>query len=192
MTDRPEDAGHPDDDGRPQPADDHEEPAEQAGSRFYHWLGRVELRFAQLCIVAMTVLVLTSAVARTIGSPMNWTVDLATFTFAWAVFVGADVTWRRNRMVSIGAVVERLPVRVQAAVAALNTVLIGLFLIAVVITGYTLAIDAADRSFDGIPALSYTWVTIAVPVGCALMLYTTAHKLADQLRTLRHGGEGRS
>src|SRR5699024_6304063 len=76
--------------GMTQPQDEGDDHShESAGGRrggLFHLLGRVELRFAQLCVVMMTVLVLTSAVARTVGTPMNWTVDLATFTFAWAVF----------------------------------------------------------------------------------------------------------
>ncbi|MFC7404139.1 TRAP transporter small permease [Georgenia alba] len=156
-----------------------------SGRGFYHLLGRVELRFAQVCVVLMTVLVLLSAVARTAGQPMNWTVDLATFTFAWAVFVGADVTWRRGRMVSIDLLVDRVPPTLRNWVRLANYVLIAVFLVALVVTGVVLAGDAADRSFDGLPAISYTWVTIAVPVGSLLMLYTTARKIRDHVAAMR-------
>lgn len=169
----PDDSAHDNAGGRP-------------GGLFYA-LGKVELRFAQLCVVIMTVLVLTSAVARTVGTPMNWTVDLATFTFAWAVFIGADVAWRRGRMVSIDIVVDLLPTAVRRWVQLVSTVLVGVLLAVLVVTGTVLAKDASDRSFDGVPWLSYTWVTIAVPVGCLLMLVTTVRMLRDQVRLLRAG-----
>ncbi|GAA4428842.1 TRAP transporter small permease [Georgenia halophila] len=173
-------------------SDDREDPANDAalpGSGFFLLLGRVELRFAQLCVVLMTALVLTSALARTFGEPMNWTVDLATFTFAWAVFVGADVAWRRDRMVSIDVLVDRLPDGPRAWVRLLSYVIIAVFLVVLAYTGTRLADDASDRSFDGVPWLSYTWVTIAVPIGALLMLYTTVHKIRGEIRARRDGGE---
>jgi TRAP-type C4-dicarboxylate transport system permease small subunit len=154
-----------------------DEAAPEEGTGFFRALGLVELRFAQVCIVLMTLLVLTSAIARTAGEPLSWTVDLATFTFAWAVFVGADVAWRRDRMVSIDLLVDRFPERVQGVVRLLNYALIAAFLVALVVTGLRLSYTAYDRSFSGLPWLSYTWVTIAVPVGSLLMLYTTAYKI---------------
>lgn len=165
---------------------------ESAGGRpggLFYLLGRIELRFAQISVVIMTVLVLTSAIARTVGTPMNWTVDLATFTFAWTVFIGADVAWRRDRMVSIDILVDRLPAVPRELVRLVCTLLIAALLVALVVTGTILASDASDRSFDGVPWLSYTWVTLAVPVGSLLMLFTTLHKLRDQVQLLRRGGK---
>jgi TRAP-type C4-dicarboxylate transport system permease small subunit len=158
-----------------------------ADGGFFGLLGRMELRFAQACVALMTLLVLASAVTRTAGRPVSWTVDLATFTFAWAVFVGADVAWRRDRMVSIDLLVDRFPERLRAWVQLANLLLVAVFLVAMVVTGVMLAQTAADRSFSGLPGLSYTWVTAAVPVGCLLMLYTTAHKIRRTVAEARGG-----
>ncbi|GAB4363910.1 MAG: hypothetical protein Kow00114_20240 [Kiloniellaceae bacterium] len=38
------------------------------------------------------------------------------------------------------------------------------------------------RSFQGIPGVSYSWVTMSIVVGCALLLVTTLLKLRDALR----------
>src|ERR687896_818455 len=109
---------------------------------FFGLIGRMELRFAQACVALMTLLVLTSAVSRTAGRPLSWTVDLATFTFAWAVFVGADVAWRRDRMVSIDLLVDRFPERMQSVVRLLNYALTAVFLVALVVTGLRLSYTA--------------------------------------------------
>ncbi|WP_129787596.1 TRAP transporter small permease [Promicromonospora panici] len=158
-------------------------------TRLYEALGRVELGFAQACVVLMTLLVLVSATARTAGSPLSWTVDLATFLFAWAVFVGADVAWRRDRMVTIDLLVVRLPARPRTGVRLLNDVVIAVFLVAMVVTGTQLAGDAADRSFSGLPWLSYTWVTLSMPVGCLLMLATTLRRIRGDVAALRTPAE---
>lgn len=156
-----------------------------AGRGFFEWLGRVELRLAQLAIVLMTLLVLISAGARTAGKPVGEAIDAATFFFAWACFIGADVALRNDKMVSIDLLVDRLSERARAWVQLGNGLLMSVFLIAMVITGTWLAITTGDRSFTGIAWLSYTWVTLAVPVGCLLMLYTMTHKIRAQIRGLR-------
>jgi TRAP-type transport system small permease protein len=38
------------------------------------------------------------------------------------------------------------------------------------------------RSFQGIPEVSYSWVTMSLPVGAALLLVTTALKIRDEFR----------
>lgn len=159
--------------------------AAPAGSGFYHRLGQIELRFAQVAVVAMTLLVLASAVSRTVGRPQSWTVELATFSFAWAVFVGADVALRRGYMVTIDLLVERLGERTRAWLDVVNSVLIIAFLLVLIGFGGWLSYTTYQRSFNGLPWLSYTWVTISVPVGCVLMGYTMARKLRDQVHTLR-------
>jgi TRAP-type C4-dicarboxylate transport system permease small subunit len=155
------------------------------GTGFFNLLGQVELRFAQVCVVIMTLLVLTSAVARTAGNPVSWTVDLATFSFAWAVFVGADVALRRDKLVSIDLLVDRFSERARAWVQLGNSLIIVVFLIALVVLGFRLSYTTSERSFSGLPWLSYTWVTISVPVGAMLMLYTMSHKMRDLVRYLK-------
>jgi TRAP-type transport system small permease protein len=46
------------------------------------------------------------------------------------------------------------------------------------------------RSFQGIPAISYSWVTMSLPVGAMLLLITTALKVRADWRG--EGAEGRA
>jgi TRAP-type C4-dicarboxylate transport system permease small subunit len=41
------------------------------------------------------------------------------------------------------------------------------------------------RPFQGIPGFSYTWVTISVPIGCALMLLSVIRKIQLFLKAIR-------
>lgn len=168
--------------GGPEAPEDGAAPA--AGRGFFHRLGRVELRFVQLCVVLMTLLVLTSAVSRTVGRPVSWAVDLATFSFAWAVFVGADLALRNGKMVSIDLLIDRFPERVRTWVQLANSVMVVVFLIAMVVLGSMLSSSTYERTFSGLPWLSYTWVTVSVPLGCLLMLYTMTHRIRELVREL--------
>lgn len=163
----------------------HAEEEAPAGRGIYHVVGQVELRLAQVAVVLMTLLVLFSAGSRTAGRPVSWAVDAATFFFAWAAFVGADVALRRDKMVSIDLVVDRLPARGRQWVRLGNSFLMSAFLLVMVVTGIWLSITTRDRSFSGLAWLSYTWVTLSVPVGSLMMLYTMTHKIRAQVRGLR-------
>jgi TRAP-type C4-dicarboxylate transport system permease small subunit len=53
--------------------------------------------------------------------------------------------------------------------------------------GVKLSIITRLRTFQGIPGLSYTWVTLSVPVGCALMLVSAVRRLRGLFQAARHG-----
>ena len=53
-----------------------------------------------------------------------------------------------------------------------------------------LAWTSRVRSFQGIPEISYSWVTMSLPVGAALLLITTLLKVRDEMLGTRHAGRG--
>lgn len=148
---------------------------------FYAGLLRVEARVAAALLVLMVLLIFLGSVARVAGSPLNWTTDAATCFFAWACFLCADVAWRRGAMMSIDLVVARLPGAARMVLRLANYLIIGLFLAYVVVMGLWLTWISRARSFQGIPEVSYSWVTLSMPVGALLLLITTLLKARDEL-----------
>jgi TRAP-type C4-dicarboxylate transport system permease small subunit len=147
--------------------------------KLYNWIGKVEVSIAKYCLLVMTLLVFVSAMSRKFGHPMSWTVDISTFLFAWAVFLGGDAALRKDRLVSIDLLVKKFPPRLQWAIACINNIIMSIFLVFMVVYGIRLSITTYHRSFSGLPWLSYTWVTIAVPLGCLLMLITILLKTKE-------------
>jgi TRAP-type C4-dicarboxylate transport system permease small subunit len=145
-------------------------------------LWRLEAVTAAAFLILMVVLIFAGGVARMLGHPLNWTGDAATAFFAWACFLCADVAWRGNGLMSIELVTERLPPRLQKACGYLSYAIIVAFLVYVVIAGLWLTWISRGRSFQGIPAVSYSWVTVSMPVGALLLLITAALKIRDQVR----------
>lgn len=150
--------------------------------RLYTRFLQLEAILAGFCLVAMTGMVLTGGVARMLKNPLNWTIDLATACFAWAVFLCADIAWRNSQLMSMELFTERLPRKVQSALNYINFALISAFLAYGIWYGTTLAWASRARSFNGIPWISYSWVTMSITVGCALMLLTTILKVRDAMR----------
>ncbi|MGE0502117.1 MAG: TRAP transporter small permease [Rhizobiaceae bacterium] len=144
-------------------------------------LGAVEAIVAGLFLIAMVILIFAGGLARLAAHPLNWTIDFATCLFAWACFLCADLAWRRDGLMSIELVTERLPERWRRLCLYANYLMISAFLAYVIAAGIWLSWVSRARSFQGIPEISYSWVTMSLPVGGALLLFTTLLKIADRI-----------
>lgn len=142
-------------------------------------LGRVEAVVAGTFLILMVVLIFTGGVARLMSMPLNWTIDLATCLFAWACFLAADIAWRRGGLMSIDLVIGNLGEVGRRWLMTVNLLLITGFLGYLIWYGVKLSWISRARSFQGIPDVSYAWVTMSLPVGAAFLLLTTLVKLHD-------------
>jgi TRAP-type C4-dicarboxylate transport system permease small subunit len=150
--------------------------------RLYRTLLKLEAILAALFLMLMVGLIFLGGVARMMHMPLNWTIDLATCFFAWACFLCADIAWRSDTLMSIDIMSSRVPPPMQKALTYCNYLIISGFLIYLIYTGVILAYVSSARSFQGIPGVSYSWVTMSLPVGSALLLITTLLKLREAMR----------
>ncbi len=157
---------------------------------FHRRLGRVEAVVAAVFLLVMVGLIFFGGLARLAARPQNWTIDFATCLFAWACFLCADIAWRRDGLMSIEIVTERLSERTQRALRYLNYALIAAFLCYIVYAGVWVSWVSRARSFQGIPWISYSWISMSLPVGAALLLLTTAVKVADDIEADRAAAAG--
>jgi TRAP-type C4-dicarboxylate transport system permease small subunit len=158
-------------------------------SKFNELLSRAEMTVAKYALFALSALIFGAAVARTLRYPIAWAMDAATFLFAWCVFLGGDIAIRRDRLFCIVILSQRLSPRGQLLLKAVNYLIIALFLAGMIFYGSWLSVTTRHRAFQGMPGVSYTWVTLSVPIGCALMLRSSLQKVRESLRALR-GGQG--
>jgi len=148
---------------------------------FYSYVGKAEAVVAATFLVLMVALIFLGGVARTLGAPLVWTTDFATCFFAWACFLCADVAWRNDGLISIRLLADRLPGHWQRLLTFCNYVLITLFLLYLMGTGLWLSYVSRARSFQGIPEISYSWITMSLPVGATLLLVTTLIKFRREI-----------
>ena len=150
--------------------------------RLYERLCAVEGRVAATFLIVMVMLIFAGGLARLAGHPINWAIDAATCLFAWACFLCGDVAWRKGKLMSVDLVTSRLPARVQKSFRMLNYLVISVFMLYVMGAGVWLSYVSRARSFQGIPEVSYSWVTMSLPIGATLILITTLLKIRDELR----------
>lgn len=127
-------------------------------------------------LVAIMALIFASGFARSVGNPLSWSMDAATFLFAWVVFFSADVALRQDRHISIEALIRYFPRNLQRNISIINYLFIVIFLGFLICYGVVLAYASRFRTFQGIPGFSYMWVTLSVPIGSLLILITTIIK----------------
>ncbi len=57
-------------------------------ARYLKILHHLEELLAKGFLLASTLIVFAGGTGRFLGHPLDWSIDLATFCFAWAVFLG--------------------------------------------------------------------------------------------------------
>jgi len=154
---------------------------------FYEWICKNEMLVAKSSLGLLALLVFAAAVGRFLYHPMNWAMDVATFLFAWTVFLGADAAMRMDRLFCIEVIAEKLSPKAQLYLKVINYGIIVVFLLGMIVYGSWLSYTTRLRTFQGIPGFSYTWVTLSVPCGCALMLITSILKIKTFWRAISTG-----
>ncbi len=132
------------------------------------WYGRLEFALAKCLLVAITVLVFIAAMSRFFGAPVEWSDDMAQLLFVWLCMLGANRAMRLKMHMAMDYSIKRLSRKPRWLVELLNGALMLAFLLTLAWSGYKLTILNWERVF-GDSGLSYAWVTIAIPVGCALL-----------------------
>lgn len=151
--------------------------------QFGIWL---EETSSQILLGFVVVLVFIAALTRYLGTPINWSVDIAQGIFVWVIYLGANQAWRKNRHIGIDMLFNRFHPKVRKILTILIYGIILVFLGAIIVNGIHIAIVNAGRIMNDIP-ISYSFVTVAVPVGSFLMLLTTIEKLIALFRTRGQG-----
>ena len=77
--------------------------------KLYARICAAETWIASVFLIVMVILIFLGGVMRMLGHPINWSTDVATALFAWACFLCADIAWRRNSMMAIEILTDRLP-----------------------------------------------------------------------------------
>lgn len=142
---------------------------------------RIEDAVSKLLLAIITLLVFVAAIARTLGDPMIWSVDVAQLLFIWLCFLGANRAMRIKTHIGVDFFVRKLPMTPRWILeVALGVLTLG-FLLTLAVTGYQLTLLNWQRVY-GDSGISYAWVTGAVPVGCALLSVSVLINLVRAIR----------
>lgn len=142
---------------------------------------KAEAFLAGAMLILIAVLVFLSAVARTVGRPVNWAQDVSLLAFGWLTFIGSDIIIKSGGLIRIDMLVNRFPKVLQKGLMLIFDVLMLLFLFILIVYGFLLVSQSWNRTFNTLK-LSYAWCTLAVPTGAFLMFFSVLGKLFGDIR----------
>lgn len=143
-------------------------------------LDRAEEIVAVVFLAGTVLAVLVGAIGRAVGHPVPSGSEIAQLLLIWSCMLGADLIMKRGEHIRISALPDGLPPAARWPLNLICLVCMFLFLGYAGWLGWQLAMSNWAREM-GASGLSYGWVTLALPVGCLLMIISLAR------RTLGHG-----
>ncbi len=149
----------------------------------YRAFCRAEEGLSCAMFFAMVVLVLCSALARLLNHPLAWSIDIAQLLLAWTCFLGADVAFRDNKLIGLDLFTRNLPGKVQKTLTLLIRIIMLIALLIFIYYGIRLSIESRKRFFQTLP-ISYSFVTLSLPVSSALMCITALTKIRESVLSL--------
>ena len=132
----------------------------------------------------MVALVFSSAIARGIGKPLAWSLDVAQLLLCWTSLVGADVAFRHDKFIGLDLFTRKMPVKVQKVLEIVVLVLMQVAFCIFIYYGVMLSIKSWKRSFQTLP-ISSSFITIALPVMSTLMTLTNILKIIDKVKNFK-------
>ena len=142
--------------------------------KFYEKVCKLEELIALILVAGIAVLVFVSA--------LNWAQDVALIAFAWLIFLGSDVAMRGSGLIGVDLFVKKFPAGVQKVLDILFKVIIAAFLCVLIYYGYGMTTTGWARQITSLH-ISYSWVTMAVPVGSFFMLISTILNIIERVKT---------
>lgn len=151
----------------------------------------IENFLTNFLLVGIVFFVFLAAMMRWAGWPLSWSVEFAQLLFVWAIFLGANRTLRERKHITVDIFVKILPPTVRNVIEIVTKIMVLAFLIFLTKYGFQLSIENSVRQINNLP-FSYSFITLAVPVGSVLMILTILTQLKEEAGKLRSPNEQES
>lgn len=150
-----------------------------ADMAFWKIYDRLEWGIGLLVLVATVMAVLIAAIGRSMGQPVTSAPQFAQLFLIWTVMFGADLAMKSGAHIRVSALADIAPPRIRRALAMVHATLMIAFLAFVAWQGWALSMSNWAREL-GASGLSYGLVTLAAPVGAALLMISLLRRLLAQ------------
>ena len=142
---------------------------------------RVEFACAVAIFAAIVLLVGLASVARSFGSPIIWSLEIAQLMFAWLVMISADLALQLKRHFALGLVLDNLPPRLRRGLELFNMLVLLAFVGFLLVYAVRNAILMHPR-LVGATQFHASLIHASMPFGLALMLRTLLVQIWQHLQ----------
>lgn len=137
-----------------------------------------------LLLIVIAACILGQVIVRFVLTAFNfnisapWTEELARYLLIWMVFLGAGVGCRKMQMISLEFLVRSLPSVPGQALRYGSTILCVGFFALLVNVGLPF-VDLGASESSPVMVIPKSWVYMAMPVGCSLMILNSFAFMAE-------------
>lgn len=149
--------------------------------KIYQYYCKFEVFICGVGFISIVALVFISALARGFRHPIQWTVDVSQLLLAWVSFLGADVAWRHGQILGLDLITRRLPFKARRLIELFILLVILIALVIFIRYGIQLAKSNWKRTMQ-IVRMSYSFVTLSLPVASISMSVSTIIKIVKRIR----------
>lgn len=144
-------------------------------------LKRIEIACATTLLVAVVALVGVASVARAMGYPIIWSIEIAQLLFLWLCIFAIDLAMQEDRHFGISLMLDNLPLAGRKAMEFINiAVMIGLLSYLMPFAWKNMIL--MHPRLDGALQTPGSYFHASMVIGFALMIRTLLVKLYDCIR----------
>ncbi len=144
-------------------------------------LRHVEIACAVLLLAAVVVLVGFASVARAMGSPIIWSIEIAQLLFLWLCIFAIDLAFQDERHFGISLILDNVPEAGRKAIEIFNIlVMIGLLVFLMRYAWKNMIL--MHPRLDGALQIPGSYFHASMVIGFALLIRTLVVKLIERIR----------
>lgn len=129
-----------------------------------------------IVVVATTVMVVVTGLQVVfrfiVAHPLYWSEEVSRYAFVWTVFVGSAITVKGRAHIAVDYLVGFFPQRVRTVLQYVVPGIVAIFLVTVISQSFRV-VRVNMRQTSPAIGIPMGYIYLAIPVGCALMLFYT-------------------
>ena len=118
-----------------------------------------------------------------LGNQAIWTEEIARFLLVWLTFIGCSVAWRRNNMVRVTFLLNKVTPRGRQILEIVCTLFVAGYLIFFLCSGQA-ALLIFKMQKESITKISMIWPALGLYIGAVVMVFHCVPRLMKQLAEL--------
>lgn len=144
-------------------------------------LKRIEFACASLLLAAVVILVAIASVARVLGTPIIWSVEIAQLIFVWLCMLAADLGLQSSRHIGLQIILDNVSAPRRRTIEIINMVVLLGLLTFLLYHAWGNMILMHPR-LDGAMQIPGSYFHGSMVVGMALLIRTAIVQLAARIR----------
>ncbi|WP_246202506.1 TRAP transporter small permease [Virgibacillus doumboii] len=156
--------------------------------RFVKVLEKIQLTIGVLFLSLFFIVIMIQITTRHLGIAAIWTVEVANYSFIWAIFMGAAVMVNRREHFNFDFLTKKLKGKPRILLSIFNDLILLLFNTAIFYYGIKVVQNFWNYNWTSLPEMKMGYVWISIPImGATMIIYTLSH-LAKHVKTWKEEG----